>query len=125
MASTKALFLHWGPGGCCEVERKWFGDSLGVAFWDQPKFREDDPRAFSKLLDAAEAELARLASSGPIALIGHSFGGQLALALSMRKPALVSEITLLSASEWPARAFVALASRMESLGKKEVSAPLA
>lgn len=116
-SSGKALYLHWGPGGCCEVERKWFGDSLPVVWWDQPAFRQDDARAWPALVEAAAAELKTHAHPGkPVSLIGHSFGGQLALELSHQLPSLVSDITLLNAAEYPPRAFVSLASRMIQRG---------
>jgi pimeloyl-ACP methyl ester carboxylesterase len=111
------LFLHWGPGGCCEVERKWFGESNPVSWWDQPLFGQEAPGAWPKLVEAATIELDRLAqASGPVSLIGHSFGGQLALELSHRRPDLIRDITLVNAGEWPPRMFLALASRMKSEG---------
>lgn len=123
----KPLFLHWGPGGCCEVERKWFGEAGPVSCWDQPLFGENEAAAWPKLVDAASAELERLARDGePVSIVGHSFGGQLALELSHRNPPAIREIVLVNAGEWPPRMFLSLAARMEreGLGGPELSKAL-
>jgi pimeloyl-ACP methyl ester carboxylesterase len=103
-----ALFLHWGPGSHAAVERAWFGDSLPIRWWDQPRI------ALEGLFDAAEAELRRLSDEqgGAVGLVAHSFGGQLALELSFRAPERIRSIELLGSSEWTGRAFLNLARQL-------------
>ena len=92
-----ALFLHGGPGLNAGVERRWFGDSLPICWWDQPAVTGGSAAPFAQLLAAATTQLRTMAESSgePVALIVHSFGGQIAHALVREVPELVKSITLL------------------------------
>lgn len=90
------LFLHGGPGLTAELERRWFGESLPVHWWDQPLVRNDASDPYSSLIDAAIAEVGRLsvAQRGPVGLLAHSFGAYLARALVARIPERIGAITI-------------------------------
>jgi pimeloyl-ACP methyl ester carboxylesterase len=106
MNENNALFLHGGPGLHAAVERIWFGDSLPVLWWDQPAIAADDPAPFQTLVGHAARQLQAMAdlNDGPVKLIAHSFGGQIAAALAKELPAYMSSITLLGCSN-PIRQF--------------------
>ena len=118
-STTKMLFLHGGPGLHAAVERAWFGDSLPVLWWDQPAVAADDPAPFRTLVGHAAKQLQALAASrgGPVDLIAHSFGGQIAAALANEYPALIRRITLLGcAPPDPFRPFLLLGQRLLEAG---------
>src|SRR6185437_4248354 len=81
--TPQILFLHGGPGMTAELERRQFGPSLAVHWWDQPLVRAGADRAFEALIDAAEVEIVRLSTKreGRIDLLANSFGAYLARAL--------------------------------------------
>ncbi len=112
--SLKALFLHWGPGCNAEVERRWFGEQIGIDWWDQPKV--SGPPAFAKLGDAALARLDELYRSAghPIHLIAHSFGGTLAQHLAEKSPEKIAGITLLSCGVDPWMSYIRFARYLSS-----------
>ncbi|BAP87175.1 putative uncharacterized protein [Burkholderiales bacterium GJ-E10] len=84
-----ALFLR-GLGRGSALERLWYRDSLPVHWWDQPRVG-----SLNALADAAAAELERMASDGPVHVIGHSFGAQAARVLADSFPERISRLTLL------------------------------
>ncbi len=100
---NRALFLHGGPGLSTEIERQWFGDSLPVVWWDQPTVTSGSPAPFGQLVAAAADQLRAMAddTGEPVALIAHSFGGQIAYALVREAPELVKSITLLGCAPDP------------------------
>jgi pimeloyl-ACP methyl ester carboxylesterase len=108
-ALKRCLFLHWGPGSHAEVERSWFGESLPIQWWDQPKVAAQ-PGALEKIIAAAENELIRWVNENgkPVSLLAHSFGGQIALELADRHPEKISSITLMSCGFWPVQGFTRL-----------------
>jgi pimeloyl-ACP methyl ester carboxylesterase len=108
-AYARAIFLHWGPGGNAEVERRWFGKQTAIDFWDQPKL--SGPRAYDELVSAAEARLGDLCAlaQGPIHLIAHSFGSKIAQTLAERAPEKISGLTLLAAGHDPWKAYIQFA----------------
>ena len=79
------------------VERASFGESLPVLWWDQPVIPADVPTPFHTLVDHAARQLQAMAdlNNGPVGLIAHSFGGQIAAALAKELPKHISSITLL------------------------------
>ncbi len=92
------LFLHAGPGLNAHVERQVLGDRYPhIHFWDQPSLPQR-AGAFRFLVDAAAAEVERLAaaSGGRVDLLAHSFGGHLAAALLERLPERVGDCRLVS-----------------------------
>lgn len=109
-----ALFLHGGPGLSAAVERRWFGDSLPVHWWDQPLMARETPAAFGQLVAAARKQLEHMAraSGGPVRLLASSFGGQLATALARDVPQLVRDITLLGCRFEPVRAITQAGERL-------------
>jgi pimeloyl-ACP methyl ester carboxylesterase len=108
-ATQKALFIHWGPGGNAEVEKRWFKDQYPVDWWTQPRLI--GPNAFHQLIDAAETRLNDLAQKAgrPIALIAHCFGGQITRKLAARTPQNISEIVLLACGSVTVQSFIRLA----------------
>lgn len=95
--NNKVLFLHGGPGLHAAVERAWFCDSLPVLWWDQPAIAAGDPAPFSTLTGHAARQLQVMSdlNDGPVDLIAHSFGCNLAAALTKEHPDLIHSITLL------------------------------
>ncbi|MEO5970200.1 MAG: alpha/beta fold hydrolase, partial [Bdellovibrionia bacterium] len=107
------LFIHGGPGLNSFAEKTILGSlfsdrNVSITFWNEPsKFRptvlldstdsEKTPKAaFSRLLESAEKTLVELAQSGPVKLIGHSFGCNTATILAARNPNLVAELNLIA-----------------------------
>ncbi len=74
-----------------------------------PGYADDDLPA---RLAAGVAESA--ASEAPWHVVGHSFGGQVALELAIRRPELVSRLTLLCTRDTPFPAFDAAAAAVEA-----------
>jgi pimeloyl-ACP methyl ester carboxylesterase len=94
---NRALFLHGGPGLNAGAERLWFGDSLPICWWDQPIVSGGSLAPFGQLVAVAADQLRAMADDTGelVALIAHSFGGQIAYALAREAPELVKSITLL------------------------------
>jgi pimeloyl-ACP methyl ester carboxylesterase len=94
--SSRVLFLHGGPGLSAELERRQFGSSLPVHWWDQPRVDAHESEPYEYLINAALEELHRLSclEGTPIALLASSFGVHLALALIERAPAKVGQVSI-------------------------------
>lgn len=92
----RVLFLHGGPGLTAELERRLFGASLPVHWWDQPHVRCGTKKPFESLVDAAVAEVERLSyrPSLRIDLLGSCFGSLLARALVDRIPERIASVTI-------------------------------
>lgn len=90
------LFLHGGPGLTAEFERRHYGTALPVHWWDQPHGNPDASRPYPALVEAAIAQVERLAleNHGRVALLASSFGAYLARELAERVPEHVGAITI-------------------------------
>jgi len=109
----RSLFLHWGPGSNAQIERLWYGNDLPIEWWDQPTQFTNPETAFSEIVAAACTRLESLAAQqGKTRLIAHSFGGQIALQLLIRRPELIKQITLLACGAHPCRSFLHLAEQL-------------
>jgi pimeloyl-ACP methyl ester carboxylesterase len=95
-ADSRILFIPGGPGFSAELERRHYGITLPINWWDQPQLKSDDPHAFETLVSAAEAEVRRMSRlvGGPISLLASSFGARLALELIHRIPELIGPVTI-------------------------------
>jgi pimeloyl-ACP methyl ester carboxylesterase len=90
------LFLHAGPGLNASVEHQVLRQRFStVHFWDQPPVHTAK-HAFTVLLDAAIAEVDKLAEANgqPVKLTTHSFGGHLASGLLERIPDRIGDCHL-------------------------------
>ena len=109
---NQVLFLHWGPGGNCGIERH-FGRCGGWQLWDQPRVPElSTAHALSDLEQTAVAQVrttARDSLEKQVDLVAHSFGAQLALYLMAHHPDLIGDVTLLAPSVSASGAIVSLA----------------
>ncbi len=124
LRSDKALFLHGGPGLSSAIERLWYGENLPVYWWDQPKVK-DSPSPFSALVNAAANRLEDAASDGPVHLVAHSFGGQIAYALAGRHPSQISRISLLGCPFNPVHGIIRLARKIAAAGgSQEIGAAI-
>ena len=96
--SPRALFLHGGPGGSAQLERAWFGTALPIEWWDQPRLTMDAARPLRAISSAGVEKIIELtdAAGDPIALVAHSFGGRVALAIANELPERVCEVVLIS-----------------------------
>ena len=94
--SSRVLFLHGGPGLNAELERRRFGTSLPVHWWDQPHVSAEESAPYDHLVNAALEELHRLsrANGAPIDLLANSFGAHLALELIEQAPAKVGHVSI-------------------------------
>jgi pimeloyl-ACP methyl ester carboxylesterase len=112
--STRVLFLHGGPGLNAELERRRFGRSLPVHWWDQPQVNADESAPYERLVEAALEELHRLSSldGAPVAVLASSFGVHLALALIERAPAKVGCVSIVGGILDMRTAFVRLGRRV-------------
>jgi pimeloyl-ACP methyl ester carboxylesterase len=89
-------------GAVCD-HRVWqpqfeaLGDEFTVIAWDAPGCgRSDDPPESFRLPDYADVLAGTIAALdvGPAHVIGHSFGGALALELALRHPASVAKLVV-------------------------------
>jgi predicted alpha/beta hydrolase family esterase len=112
--SSRVLFLHGGPGLNAELERRRFGSSLPVHWWDQPQVSADESAPYDRLVNAALEELQRVSSrdGGPVGLLASSFGVHLALALIERAPATVGNVSIVGGVLDLRTAFVRLGRRV-------------
>lgn len=114
------LVLHGGPGmpsyyleglaALADTRRVVFFDQLGCGRSDRP----DDPGLWTLSRSIAEVEAVRdQLDLGPVALLGHSWGGFLALAYADSHPdtvtAMVLSSPLVSVAQWMSDAAVLLA----------------
>jgi pimeloyl-ACP methyl ester carboxylesterase len=108
------LFLHGGPGMSAVGERAWYGDSLRVAWWDQP--RELTLRPYATLVGAARARLhvAVEARGAPVGLLAHSFGAQVALELAKTDAPLIGALVLLAPAHDMRHVWLTLAGLVDS-----------
>lgn len=108
------LYLHAGPGLSAAMERQWFGTTLPVHWWDQPVAAAADAQPYRSLLDAARAELVRLADTAgrPVDVIAHSFGSLLAFDLLQQTGERIGALTLLAPATDPYRQLVMLGTRL-------------
>lgn len=95
--AEEILFLHGGPGLDCEGERRWFGASLPVAWWDQPRHVEGQGRWTDATITAAARKVADMcAKSGRATpLVAHSYGCLIAQQVADMAPDNVGELVLL------------------------------
>jgi len=96
-----------------ELERRQFGATLPVYWWDQPHLGPDVGQPFETLIEAAAAELVRLSlqRSAPVDLLASSFGAYLARALMDRVSERIRAVTI-SGGVWDlATAILRLGSR--------------
>jgi pimeloyl-ACP methyl ester carboxylesterase len=117
--SNHVLFLHGGPGLSAALERRRFGNTLPVHWWDQPHVDADVAAPFDRLVDAAEKELGRLfdAQKKPVALLANSFGVHVALALIERVPGNIRSLDILGGTLDMRMAFVRLAQRISEVNR--------
>ncbi|MES2262971.1 MAG: alpha/beta hydrolase [Pseudomonadota bacterium] len=95
---TAYLFLHGGPAMSSIAERLWYGESLPVDWWDQPRAAASSPRPYAALVGSARNKLRTTADArgGKIALLAHSFGAQIALELAAAEASYIASLTLLA-----------------------------
>jgi pimeloyl-ACP methyl ester carboxylesterase len=117
------LFLHGGPGFTSAVERRWFGTSLPVDWWDQPKVRATDGSPLQALADAAASRLRELsaASMSTVVVVANSFGGLIARQLCDGMPHLIGRVILLGCSIDPPRAVLRLARHVAATGNAGIA----
>jgi len=108
------LFLHGGPGFNAEMERRRYGASLAVEWWDQPRIPADAAAAFNLWVRAAEQKVRSLfeIQGGRVALLASSFGARLALEVLSRIPAMVGAVTISGGVVDPRAAFLRFGRRL-------------
>ena len=91
------LFLHFGPGGNCLVEKSIFGSELAIEWWDQPSFAIDDKEALSKLRQAAVDKIRTMHGSAhkKITVFANSYGAHLAVAAIQEVQDLIEHVVIL------------------------------
>jgi pimeloyl-ACP methyl ester carboxylesterase len=115
----QVLFLHGGPGLSAVLERRRFGHTLPVHWWDQPHVRADVSAPFEWLVDAAEKELGHLfeVRQKPVAVLANSFGTHLGLALLERVPERIASFDILGGVLGMRLAFVRIALRISKVNR--------
>jgi esterase/lipase len=98
MAKRDTIFLHYGPGGNAEIERRLLAEANPeVDFWDQPQL---DKRqcTYENLLLGTKKRLRSMSNQGAtrIKIWGHSFGCNLALDLAQTESDYIESIRLTS-----------------------------
>jgi pimeloyl-ACP methyl ester carboxylesterase len=113
------LFLHGGPGLCTLAERRLYGQSLPVHWWDQPRSVALFARPYGDLIEFALDEVDGLAEAagGPVRIVAHSFGAPLALDVAMRVPDKIAALTLLAPVHDVGLAFTRVAQAVAKTGE--------
>ena len=95
--ARRALFVHGGPGFTCEIERRWFGESLSMAWWDQPKHTAGAGPRFVAVTQALAAVVEQMAATTgrPVSIVAHSYGALLAREVADSLPGQLRELVLL------------------------------
>jgi pimeloyl-ACP methyl ester carboxylesterase len=94
----RVLFEAWRAAGWRVLAHEKFGHDPAYAV----------AGGWSRLRDELLDFIAREAGTGPVALVGHSFGGYLSLLAASKRPALASAVVLLDApivAGWRAHGF--------------------
>jgi len=113
MSESKFLFIHFGPGGNAQVERAWLGaQNSHIEFWDYTP-PQNANHSFSELVDTYIQKIE--SSHQPLALVGHSFGANVAIAIHQQIPERIISLTLLSPLPKAAPAFLNLGRRIAVL----------
>lgn len=97
LPSSSTLFLHFGPGGNCLVERAMFAGNLAIEWWDQPSFVIGDKEALKKLRQAAVDKIRDMhgLTQKKITLIANSYGAHLATAVIPQVKDLIEQVVIL------------------------------
>lgn len=114
---SSGLFLHGGPAMGAVMERECAAQLPDCYWWDQPRPAAGQGRPYQALLDAAEAELRRLAAerAAPLVLMANSFGAVLATHLARVAPQLIARLVLLAPVADLEQALLRLARRVVAL----------
>lgn len=107
-----SLFLHGGPGLSVIGERRLYGQTLPISWWDQPRSVATASSPFLALIDAASDKAFTVPEGSRLHLIAHSFGAVLAHRLALRMPEQIASITLLAPTADLADVFIRLAAFM-------------
>ncbi len=93
-SDPRILFLHGGPGFSAELERRRYGASLPVHWWDQPHIAAGTANPFATLVSAAIGELRRLSDrcGAPVAVLVSSLGTYLAWELLRQAPDRIASV---------------------------------
>ena len=75
-------------------------------------------------MDIAAAIIADIPPGGPVHLVGHSFGGQVALDIALAAPGLVASLCLICSRDTPFPPFSATAQQLRSGHQPDVSAAM-
>lgn len=113
MAAISVFYLHGGPALGPVFERNRYPDASHVHWWQQPLAKPCATRPYQDLLEAALAELRRVAAEAgqPLTLMASSFGAHLAVHLARQAPELVKNIVLLAPTYNPEDAMMRIARR--------------
>lgn len=95
--ARRAVLIHCalGNGGMFEALAGHLGDRLRMAAFDLPGHGRSPAWDGGDVQAQAVAIAADLAGAGPVDLIGHSFGGTVALRLACERPGLVRSLTMI------------------------------
>lgn len=98
-APISTLFLHFGPGANCLVEKIIYQDSLPIDWWDQPDFSSTstNPSVLLRNATIEKIKSMQLTSNKKITLIGNSYGAYLATSVAVVAPELIEKIIILGA----------------------------
>jgi pimeloyl-ACP methyl ester carboxylesterase len=91
------LFIHGQPGSPRDFEKvvPLLADDHRLLMPDRPGYGTSGSGALSMAQNAEVfAELLEVAGTGPTTLVGHSYGGGIAILLASRRPDLVSGLVL-------------------------------
>lgn len=93
----RAILIHCalGHAGMFEAMAGHLGDRLCMTGFDLPGHGQSAPWNGEDVQARAVAIAADLAGTGPVDLIGHSFGGTVALRLACERPGLVRSLTMI------------------------------
>lgn len=102
-ASTLVLYLHGTPGDA-EGWAAYLADPIGGArsiAVDRPGFGDSDPRPLPSLQGQASAVAPFLRSAERVVVVGHSYGGPVALQIALDEPDRVVGVVVVAGSVAP------------------------
>ncbi len=104
----KFLFFHYGPGGNCDIEKRWLSHKYpNIEFWDQPK-----SSSYDQLKMACATKLQNTFGKNPVNIIAHSFGCNIAIDILNEQKYTVENLILLSPVSNLFEAFKNISSRI-------------
>lgn len=105
-----SLFIHFGPGGHCELEKQWLAPNLTQ--WLDLSSSNDSFATFADFTHFYQKHMSQQTAT-PWTVYAHSFGADVAFHLMQSFPNLIGELHLISPLWDLKRAIIQLSKRLQ------------